>query len=225
MSSFLPSDVVNDIILRTLELDSSICDVRAVCRVWDSFVGLNIGQVWLNRYHGDTPAALSFALRHNNREAATWLASRTVSSEDSNRALVLVSARPCFSDIGQLLLTAPQHTAHADCSDGKALLNAAGSGDERMVRLLLDAPQHAAHANCQDGQALVDAAWNGHTEAVQLLLNAPQHAAHADCGNGEALLCAAQKGHIEIVRMLLDASQHAAHADSLRAGTSTCNME
>eukprot|EP00798_Chlamydomonas_sp_ICE-L_P031093 gene31093-biopygen5969 len=211
-SSPLPSDAVTDIVLRTLQLASPIGDVCTVCRVWHSIVSQNLGQILLNRRRCDMPNALAHALQHGKLDVATWLVSRAASSEDSNRALLTVVAEG-QTELARLLLTAPQHAAHADYRDGVALMRAARKGNIEVVRMLLDGLQHAALADCQDGLALVVAAGNGHNEVVQMLLDSPQHAAQADCQDGWALWGAARNGHIEVVHMLLDAPQHAVHAD------------
>ena len=41
-----------------------------------------------------------------------------------------------------------------------ALVNAAWSGHEAVMRLLLEWPDNAPRADCRDGMALVRAAWH-----------------------------------------------------------------
>jgi hypothetical protein len=176
-SSPLPPELVTDIVLRTLQLDSPIGDVSSVRRAWHAIVSQNLGQILLHRLHGDMPGALSRALQHGKLDVATWQVSRAASLEESNRALLLVASQG-QADLARLLLTAPQHPAHADCHDGQALLSAATSDHSAIVCMLLDAPQHAAHADCRDGEALM---WASAHEITRMLLDAPQHAAHADC--------------------------------------------
>eukprot|EP00798_Chlamydomonas_sp_ICE-L_P029554 gene29554-biopygen5468 len=164
--SHLPSDLVKDIVLGILtqEPQSSISDVALVCRPWHSIVSDNLAQILIHKCNGDLPGALSLALQHNQVRAfnvAIELVSTSTSLDDSNQALLLVSqhGRP---DLVMLLLTAPHHTAHADCRDGQALVNAARSGHSAVALMLLNAPQHTAHADSQDGLALLEAAWGDH---------------------------------------------------------------
>eukprot|EP00798_Chlamydomonas_sp_ICE-L_P028921 gene28921-biopygen32803 len=219
MSAFsqLPLDVVTDIVLRSFQLDCTISDICTVCRAWQSIVSQNLGQILLDKFYGDMPNALAHAVQHGELDVAYWLVSRAASLEDSNRAMLQVAAEG-QTDLARLLLTAPQHSAHADYCDGEALVNAARNGHCEIVGMLLDAPLHAAHADSQDGTALLDAAGNGHSQVVRMLLDAQQHAPHADCIDGWALVDAAGNGHSEVVRMLLDVPQNAARADCLDGG-------
>eukprot|EP00798_Chlamydomonas_sp_ICE-L_P030887 gene30887-biopygen16726 len=224
----LPSEVLTDVVLRSLLLESSIGDVSAVCRFGHSIVSNHLPEVLIHRRGGDMTDVLFRALEHDKLDLARELVLRPGSQEDSNEALLVVIESGGPADLAMLLLSAPQYAAHADfqqgqalveavredCRDGEVLMMAAQEGHEEVVRMLLDAPQNAAHADCQDGRALQKAASKGHDAIVRMLLDSPQHAAHADCQDGRALQKAASNGHGVIVRMLLAAPQHAAHADS-----------
>ena len=111
------------------------------------------------------------------------------------------------------LLNHPNHSAHADCNNNEALIQAVRFGNEIIVRMLLEHPQYTPLANCNDSYALIQAAKYGHTEIVQMLLDWPEHAPRADCDNGEALAWAVINNHESVVRILLEYPKHAPRAN------------
>jgi len=88
--------------------------------------------------------------------------------------------------------------AAVNARGGKALVEAARFGHEKVVTLLLE---RGANINSRGGAALMRAVEKGHMEVIKLLLSKD---ADVNAHNGWALEKAARWEHEEVVKMLLD---------------------
>ena len=75
----------------------------------------------------------------------------------------------------QLLLTWPDHPAHADAQESRALIHAAMMGNVPLCELLLGQRHHPARADARDSEALMGPCWSGHLSVCQLLLSQVCH--------------------------------------------------
>lgn len=113
-------------------------------------------------------------------------------------------------DAVHLLLFYPDNPAHADGSNGDALVTAAYSGYTEIVGLLLDCP-YPARADSQQGEALIRAAAGGYVDIVKMLMSAKVNPARADSKWSEALKIAVESNNCEIAEALLSAAENPAN--------------
>lgn len=151
--------------------------------------------------------ALVRAAAAGHVRVTAWLGNVVGARDDTGALAVATAALLLETRHGRVEEVARLLAGPCKCdrfAPGRAMLVAASSGNEDILRLLLEA---CAPECLEDsvGQALVAAAGAGHTGAARELVHAVAWPVRAGCKLNDALVAAARGGHEETVRLLLDA--------------------
>ena len=121
-----------------------------------------------------------------------------------------------YTEIVNILLSAPKYPARANSGNGYALIGAATNGHLEIVEILLSAPKYAARANSSNSIALMHAVDNGHKDVAYVLMTAQKNPARADTDipSQKILSKAVRRGDMEMIEILLSAGLYPARADS-----------
>mmetsp|Transcript_21104 Transcript_21104/g.41010 ORF Transcript_21104/g.41010 Transcript_21104/m.41010 type:complete len:607 (+) Transcript_21104:222-2042(+) len=162
---------------------------------------------------GQTP--MMVAARHGHAECVEWMLALMcdVDTVDAVGATALMHAvSSCGVSSGnleviRLLISAGADPHVADKNKCTPLLDAARSGNTRVMRILMGEGVKM-ESDINGRTPIGEAAAHGHLEAVAVLLNYGADANEVDEDGDTPLMKAAGKGHVEIMSMLIGENAH-----------------